>query len=339
MNYTPLFQPISVGPLRLKNRFVMAPMSVHMTEDGSVSDAEIAYTERRAMGGVSMIIVGSLCIWPDGNFGGQIFIHDDGCIPGLRRLTEAVHRHDCLIAAQLHHAGRETNARTSGFQPVAPSYFEPETHSVFKAEYDAPRVLETREVEQYVEYYAQAVRRAKEAGFDACELHCAHGYLICAFMSPLTNQRSDRYGGGFHARMRFVTEIIGRARQLVGEDYPITCRIVGDELREGGIDMELSVRIARYLESLGVAALSVSAGMYPYVRTVSNMYHKHGVNLYLAENVREAVRIPVMAAGQIDRPEIQLHALETGKADILCIGSGDNGMKMQIVKIGFGDKL
>ena len=320
MNYTPLFQPISVGPLRLKNRFVMAPMSVHMTEDGSVSDAEIAYTERRAMGGVSMIIVGSLCIWPDGNFGGQIFIHDDGCIPGLRRLTEAVHRHDCLIAAQLHHAGRETNARTSGFQPVAPSYFEPETHSVFKAEYDAPRVLETREVEQYVEYYAQAVRRAKEAGFDACELHCAHGYLICAFMSPLTNQRSDRYGGGFHARMRFVTEIIGRARQLVGEDYPITCRIVGDELREGGIDMELSVRIARYLESLGVAALSVSAGMYPYVRTVSNMYHKHGVNLYLAENVREAVRIPVMAAGQIDRPEIQLHALETGKADILCIG-------------------
>ena len=186
MNYTPLFQPISVGPLRLKNRFVMAPMSVHMTEDGSVSDAEIAYTERRAMGGVSMIIVGSLCIWPDGNFGGQIFIHDDGCIPGLRRLTEAVHRHDCLIAAQLHHAGRETNARTSGFQPVAPSYFEPETHSVFKAEYDAPRVLETREVEQYVEYYAQAVRRAKEAGFDACELHCAHGYLICAFMSPLS---------------------------------------------------------------------------------------------------------------------------------------------------------
>ena len=154
MNYTPLFQPISVGPLRLKNRFVMAPMSVHMTEDGSVSDAEIAYTERRAMGGVSMIIVGSLCIWPDGNFGGQIFIHDDACIPGLRRLTEAVHRHDCLIAAQLHHAGRETNARTSGFQPVAPSYFEPETHSVFKAEYDAPRVLETREVEQYVEYYA-----------------------------------------------------------------------------------------------------------------------------------------------------------------------------------------
>ena len=320
MNLTPLFQPISIGPLRLKNRFVMAPMSTHMTDNGFVSDAEIAYTERRAMGGVSMIIVGSLCVWPDGNFGGQIFIHDDACIPGLRRLTEAVHRHDCLIAAQIHHAGRETNARTSGFQPVAPSYFEPEVCAVFKAEYDPPRVLQTHEVEQYVEYYAQAVRRAREAGFDACELHCAHGYLIGSFMSPLTNQRTDRYGGNFHARMRFVTEIVQRARQLVGEDYPITCRIVGDELRQGGIDMDLSVQIATCLESLGVAALSVSAGMYPYVRTVSNMYHKHVVNLYLAENVREAVHVPVMAAGQIDRPEIQLHALETGKADILCIG-------------------
>ena len=132
----------------------------------------------------------------------------------------------------------------------APSYFEPETYSVFKAEYDKPRVLTTQEVEDYVEYYAQAVRRAKEAGFDGVELHCAHGYLICAFMSPLTNKRTDKYGGSFPARMRFVTEIINRSRELVGDDYPITCRIVGDELRAGGIDMTLSVEIAIYLESL-----------------------------------------------------------------------------------------
>lgn len=320
MSYETLFQPIAIGNLRLKNRFVMAPMSVHMTEDGSVTEEEIAYTERRARGGVAMITVGSLCVWPDGNFGGQLFIESDGRIPGLRRLVESVHKHDCLISAQIHHAGRETNAKTSGFQPVAPSYFEPEAYSVFKAEYDPPRVLSTAEVEIYVEYYAQAVRRAKEAGFDACELHCAHGYLICAFMSPLTNRRTDGYGGGFLGRMRFVTEIIRRCRELVGEGYPITCRIVGDELREGGIDMPLAVRIARYLEGLGIAALSVSADMYPYVRTVSNMYHKHGVNLYLAENVREAVNIPVMAAGQLDRPQIQLEALAGGKADIISIG-------------------
>ena len=320
MNISPLFQPVSIGHLTLKNRFVMAPMSVHMTEDGSVTDKEVAFIEKRAAGGAAMLILGSLCIRPDGNFGGQLFIEDDSRIEGLRRLTDAIHRHDCLAAAQIHHSGRETNKRTSGFQPIAPSYFEPEVYSVFQAEYDPPRVLSTEEVEEMVECYAQAVRRAKEAGFDMCELHCAHGYLICSFMSPLTNKRTDKYGGSFIARMRFITEIMERIRELVGEDYPVSCRIVGDELRAGGIDMAMSVEIARYLQSLGVVALSVSADMYPYVRTVSNMYHRHGVNLYLAENIRDAVDIPVFAAGQIDRPEIQLAAIEKGKADVLCIG-------------------
>lgn len=320
MNVSPLFQPVGIGPLVLKNRFVMAPMSVHMTEDGSVTDKEIAYTERRAAGGVAMIIVGSVCVRPDGNFGGQLFIENDDRIAGLRRLTDAVHRHDCLIAAQIHHSGRETNKKTSGYQPVAPSPFEPESFTGAQAEYDPPHVLSTEEVREMVECYAQGVRRAKEAGFDMCELHCAHGYLISSFMSPLTNRRTDEYGGSFLGRMRFVTEIIRRSRELVGEEYPISCRIVGDELREGGIDMALAADIARYLEKLGVAALSVSAGMFPFVRTVSNMYHRHGVNAYLAENVRDAVHIPVFAAGQLDRPEVQLEVLEKGKADVVCIG-------------------
>lgn len=320
MNVSPLFQPVDIGPLTLKNRFVMAPMSVHMTEDGGVTDKEVAFIERRAAGGVAMIIVGSVCVRPDGNFGGQLFIENDERIAGLRRLTEAIHRHDCLAAAQIHHSGRETNRRTSGYQPIAPSPFPPEAVAGFQAEYDEPHVMSTGEVREMVECYAQGVRRAKEAGFDMCELHCAHGYLISAFMSPLTNRRTDEYGGSFLGRMRFVTEIIHRCRELVGEDYPITCRIVGDELREGGIDMALAVEIARYLEKLGVAALSVSAGMFPFVRTVSNMYHRHGVNLYLAENIHDAVHVPVFAAGQLDRPEIQLSVLEKGKADVVCIG-------------------
>lgn len=320
MQYDKLFTPIQIGSLTLKNRFVMAPMSVHMTEDGTVTPEEIAYTERRAAGGVAMIVVGSVCINPDGDFGGQLYIEKEERIAGLQQLTKAVHQHDCLIAAQIHHAGRETSASITGQQPVAPSYFEPEEFEGLKAEYDKPHVLTTAEVGTYVEYYAQAIRRAKEAGFDACELHCAHGYLICEFMSPLTNHRTDQYGGCFLARMRFVTEIIERSRELVGPDYPLMARIVGDELRPGGIDMALSAKIAQYLESLGIAALSVSADMYPFVRTVPNMYHKRGVNLYLADNVRAAVKVPVLAAGQLNRPEVQLSALETGKADIICLG-------------------
>ena len=150
-----------------------------------------------------MLICGSICIKPDGDFGGQVYIDNDERIADLRELTDAVHKHDCYVFAQIHHSGRATNIRTSGYQPVAPSYFEPETYSVFKAEYDKPRVLTTQEVEDYVEYYAQAVRRAKEAGFDGVELHCAHGYLICAFMSPLTNKRTDKYGGSFPGTYAF----------------------------------------------------------------------------------------------------------------------------------------
>jgi 2,4-dienoyl-CoA reductase-like NADH-dependent reductase (Old Yellow Enzyme family)/thioredoxin reductase len=320
MNNDILFEKVRIGPLLLKNRFVMAPMSVHMTHDGSVTPEEIAFYERRAQGGTAMLIVGSVCIKPDGDFGGQLYIDSDACIAGLKTLTDAVHKHDCLISAQIHHSGRETSINVTGFQPVAPSYFEPEIYSIFQAEYSPPRELSTEEVAEYVEYYAQAVWRARQAGFDSVELHGAHGYLICAFMSPLTNKRTDRYGGSFLGRMQFIDEIMSRSRELVGENYPITIRIVGDECREGGIDPHLSVRIARHLEQLGVAAISVSAGMYPYIRTVPNTYHKKGINLYLAENIRDAVSIPVMAAGQLSSPDIQTEAIVRKKADLIALG-------------------
>ena len=192
MKYAPLFEPIRVGNLTLKNRFVMAPMSTHMAHDGLVTSEEVAYYARRAEGGAAMLIVGSVCIRPDGDFGGQIYIDNDDRIEGLRRLTDAIHQSDCLAMAQIHHSGRETNISTCGYQPVSPSYFEPEIYSVFKAEYDPPRVLTTKETEDYVEYYAQAVRRAKESGFDAVELHCAHGYLICARSEEHTSELQSR---------------------------------------------------------------------------------------------------------------------------------------------------
>ena len=138
MKYAPLFEPIRVGNLTLKNRFVMAPMSTHMAHDGLVTSEEVAYYARRAEGGAAMLIVGSVCIRPDGDFGGQIYIDNDDRIEGLRRLTDAIHQSDCLAMAQIHHSGRETNISTCGYQPVSPSYFEPEIYSVFKAEYDPP---------------------------------------------------------------------------------------------------------------------------------------------------------------------------------------------------------
>jgi len=314
--YNNLFSPITIGTMKLKNRIVLAPMSVHITPpDGSITDREIAFYKRKAKGGAGLIIIGSVLIRADGNFGGQIFIDNDSRIPGLKRMTDAIHQAGAKISAQIHHAGRETNIATCGYQPVSASVFEPETE-----EYDLPRALTTREVGDYVEYYAQGVRRAKEAGFDAVELHGAHGYLIAQFMSPLTNFRSDQYGGSFLGRMRFIKEIITRSRELVGDDFTITVRISGDELRPNGIDMHLSREIAKYLEKLGVAAISVSAQMYPYVRTCPNMYHKPGVNVYLAENIKEVVKVPVITAGRINTPELAEEIISSGKADLVCMG-------------------
>jgi len=311
-----LFSPITIGTMQLKNRIVLAAMSVHITPpDGSITDREIAFYKRKAEGGTGLITIGSVLIHADGNFGGQIFIDNDSRILGLKRMTDAIHQAGAKISAQIHHSGRETNIATCGYQPVSASVFEPEA-----AEYDLPRALTTREVGDYVEYYAQGVRRAKEAGFDAVELHGAHGYLIAQFMSPLTNFRTDQYGGSFLGRMRFIKEIFTRSRELVGDDFTITVRISGDELRPNGIDMHLSREIAKYLEKLGAAAISVSAQMFPYVRTCPNMYHKPGINVYLAENIKEVVKIPVMTAGRINTPELAEEIISSGKADLVCMG-------------------
>ena len=314
--YEKLLSPITIGTMKLKNRMVLAPMSVHITPpDGSITDREIQFYKRKAEGGTGLITIGSVLVRADGNFGGQIFIDNDSRIPGLKRMVDAIHEAGAKISAQIHHSGRETNIATCGYQPVSASVFEPETE-----EYDLPRALTTREVGDYVEYYAQGIRRAKEAGFDAVELHCAHGYLIAQFMSPLTNFRTDQYGGSFLGRMRFIKEIFERARELVGNDFTITARISGDELRPNGIDMHLSREIAKYLEKLGAAAISVSAQMFPYVRTCPNMYHKPGINVYLAENIKEVVSVPVMTAGRINTPEFAEEILTSGKADLVNMG-------------------
>ena len=316
--YKTLFSPIKIGNMELKNRIVLAPMSVHMSAAqsgcGFINERELAMFERRAEGGTGLITVGSCLIKRDGDFGYQIYIDNDDKIPGLKQLVKVVHKHGAKISAQIHHAGRSTNPRITGYPTVSASEI-PAT-----PEFPIPRALSTCEVGDYVEYYAQGVRRAKEAGFDAVELHGAHGYLIAQFMSPLTNFRTDQYGGSFLGRMRFIKEIFERSRELVGDDFPIIVRMSGDELTPGGIDMHLAREIAVYLEGLGADAISVSAHTYPYFRIVPTMYYKPGVNVYLAENVKQVVNVPVMTAGRINTPELAEEILSSGKADLVCMG-------------------
>ncbi len=314
MEYKNLLSPIMYGNVELKNRMIMSPMAIHMTDTGFITEEQIQYFARRAEGGIGMVIVGSLLVKKDGDFGYQLHIDDDNKIEGLKRLTDEIHRYGAKACAQIHHAGRSANPNYTGYPTVSSSEI-PAT-----PEYGVPRALTTREVEDYVEYFAQGVRRAKEAGFDCAELHGAHGYLIAQFVSPLYNKRTDKYGGSFLKRMRFVTEIYERARELVGPDFPIGIRISGDELTPGGIDMALAARIAKYYEKLGFCCINVSVHTYPYYRIIPSMYDKPGTNVYLAENIKKAVNIPVITAGRINTPELAESVIAEGRADLVALG-------------------
>lgn len=314
-----LFSPIQIGPMELHNRIALAPMANYMSDErGTVTQPQIDFMEARAKGGAGLLIVGSIYVQhPQARFGvGQLGLYDDSLIPGYRRLVEAVKAHGAKIAAQLHHAGRQTTrAAIEGQQPVAPSPI------ARGGKYsDEPKELSVAEIQQIIEAYAQTARRCIEAGFDAIELHYAHGYLPCQFMSPFSNKRSDEYGGDLNGRMKFPLELLRRVKAQVGDGVPVWCRIIGSELVEGGLTLEDMKVIARMLVEAGSAAISVSRGIAPYYWTVSNYYSEPGHSVPYAEAIKAEVNVPVMVAGRITDPEHAERILQNGQADIINLG-------------------
>lgn len=321
MHYAKLFEPGCIGPLHLKNRLVMPPMETNFArETGAVSRQLIKYHEERAKGGVGLIIVEFTCVdYPEGKAAApQLSIHDDKLIAGHNELVEAVHRHGAKIALQLVHAGRQTDARrTEGKQPVAPS---PIPCGLMK---EQPRELSISEIEELVEKFALAAQRAKMAGYDAVELHGAHGYLIAQFMSGYTNKRLDRYGGSLERRLRFPLEVIQRIKQKVGSNYPLLYRFSADEFVSEGIHLEEAKAIAKRLEGAGVAALHVSTSIHETKETnVEPMAFEQGWRVPLAAAVKQEVNIPVITVGVIREPEFANQILAEGKADFVAIGRG-----------------
>src|SRR3990172_5239831 len=195
-----LFSPGQIGPLHLRNRIIMAPMEKNLANpDGSVTQRYIDYVVERTRGAAPAINLESRYVDPAGrNHLYQLGIHDDGLIPGYRRLAEAVHAHGALLAAELQFAGRETSSAITGFQPVAPS---PVPWPVLGGG-ETPRQLTLPEIRRLVARFAEAADRAARCGFDLVEVHGAHGYLVGQFLSPFSNRRSDEYGGGPGGRMR-----------------------------------------------------------------------------------------------------------------------------------------
>ncbi|WP_147534584.1 FAD-dependent oxidoreductase [Bacillus marasmi] len=321
MNYQNIFKQGQIGNLTLKNRIVMPPMGTNLAgPEGEVTDELVAYYEERAKGGTGLIITEFTCI--DYEYGKgfirQLRLDDDRFIPGIKRIADAVHQYGAKVFVQIHHAGRQSSsALINGKQIVAPS-------SIASAAVgEEPRELTTAEVKELVTEFIQSAVRCKEAGIDGVEIHGAHGYLINQFLSPQSNVRTDEYGGSFETRMRFIEEIIAGIREKCGPDYPVTVRLSVDEFVEGGIDLELGKQISRYLEKIGVDGLHISCGTYESMdRIIESPLFKQGWRVYLAEEIKKEVNIPVITVGNIREPQFVEDILTEGKADFVAIGRG-----------------
>jgi len=288
--------------------------------NGEITDHIIRWYEERAKGGTGLIITEFTTIdyeWGRGAVN-QLRIDQDRFVPGFHRLANHVHKYGAKIFVQLHHAGRESNSMlTGGKQIVAPSPV------ICEAIGEEPRELTTSEVKEIIRKFIKGAVRVKLAGMDGVELHGAHGYLINQFLSPNTNLRTDEYGGSFENRLRFLKEIIIGIKDQCGNDFPVIVRLSVDEFDEGGMDIHLSREVASYLEKIGVDGLHASAGNYNSMdKVIESPLFEQGWRVYLAEELKKVVQIPVIAVGSIREPKYVESILADGKADFVAMGRG-----------------
>lgn len=262
-----LFQQGTIGSVVLHNRLIRAGTSESMAEpeSGEMTVPLLSLYERLAAGGIGGIITGHLYVEPRGKYApGQVGIHHDDMLPGLRRLVETVHAHDARIFAQLAHAGSQSRVRTVA--PLAPS---PVPNPLTGQEVSASS---GEEIEQVVAAFGNAARRAVEAGFDGVHIHGANGYLISEFSSPVTNRRVDSWGGDPQRRGEFPRAVVESVRSSVPPDFPVTMKIGMVDAVEDGLDLEETIPRARQLVALGLQAVEVSCGLMSAPTDSANTY-------------------------------------------------------------------
>lgn len=319
--YKKLFEPIRIGTMEVKNRFVMAPMVTNYSEtDGSVTDRLIAYHRARAKGGVGLILTEATYVHPCGKgFPNELGIQKDDLVPGLKRLTGAVHEAGGKIAVQLYHSGRQSYEAVTGLPLIAPSSIPCPVCG------GMPKEMTREDIRQMVDAFVNAARRAKEAGFDAVEIHGAHGYLLNEFLSPFSNQRTDEYGGTFENRARFPLEILKKVRECAGKDYPVLYRLSSAENIPGGLTIEDTKAFSRMLVDNGIDAIDVSGGVYLSAATIIQPAAiPQGIYVDNAAAIKGAIggRVPVIVAGRLKEPSMMEELVASGKVDMIAMGRG-----------------
>lgn len=314
-----LFKPIKINSMTLPNRTVMAPMVTnYAAPDGTVTDKLINYHVARAKGGVGLQIVEATYMDPSGSsYIRGLGCSDDYMIPGLKRLTDAVHKVGGHIALQLQHGGQVAKPEFSKQATMVPSFIPGVTP------YDDTHEMTKEDIDYIVKKYAEAAARAKKAGFDAVEIHGAHGYLILRFLSPYSNRRTDEYGGSLENRMSFCKEIVEAVREATGPEYPIILRLSIDELFDEGLQLEEGAEIAKEMVKCGVDMINGSAC------TLETIYMStpppnmdFGWNAHRAKVVKDALNgtAPLSIVGRIHSRAIAEKILENGQADMVTIG-------------------
>ncbi|MCD6298372.1 MAG: FAD-dependent oxidoreductase [Deltaproteobacteria bacterium] len=313
-----LFSPIDIGSLHLKNRIVMPAMGTgYAAEDGSATERLIDYFVVRAAGGAALLIVEATAVHPRGRiFKGECGMFDDRHIPGFQRLTRAVHDSGGKIVMQLAHGGRQTKSALIGGQPLAPSPVPAPALCT-----DTPKEMTVDEIQVVVRSFGEAAQRAKEAGFDAVEIHGAHGYLINQFLSQNANLRTDGYGGGLKNRARLAIETVSEVKKSIGSALPLFFRLNGEDYIKGGSTLNEAVEIAPWLIQAGADVLHVSAGVYGSdPPTIPLIGSERGCFIPLAKAVKDVATVPVIAAGRIKSPLLAEKVLEQGAADLISMG-------------------
>ena len=332
--YPHIFEPITVRRMTVKNRIVMTPMGTNYGEqNGEMSFLHINYYEQRAKGGTGLIIVENASVdSPQGSNGTtQLRIDLDNYIPRLFKLCESVHKHGACIAIQLNHAGASAMSSRIGMQPVSASDVPS------KAGGEIPRPLEKDEIMHIVKKYGEAAKRAQICGFDAVEIHAGHSYLISQFLSPITNKRTDEFGGSAENRARFAKLVIEEVRKQVGPFFPIFVRISADELMEGGNTLEDTLEYLKYFEK-EVDVFDVSCGLNGSIQyQIDANYLPDGWRSFMAKAVKEKYNKPCITVGNIRDPQVAEDILAGGDADFIGMGRGLIADPEWVNKVEFGN--
>jgi len=320
-----LFEPITLGDLTLSNRIVIAPMCQYSAEDGRMTDWHAIHLGQLALSGAGALTIEATAVTPEGRISyADVGLWNDDTEAAMAKVLETVRRwSDMPMAIQLAHAGRKASTAKpwdGGAQiaPGAPNGWQTLSASdlPFAAGENAPLALDREGLARIRDAFAEAARRAARLGIDAVQIHGAHGYLLHQFLSPLSNHRTDEYGGSLENRMRFPLEVFDAVRAAFPAEKPVTVRLSGTDWVEGGWDAEQTIAFSQALEARGAAAIHVSSGGLDAAQKIPV-----GPNYQvpLARRVKEAVSIPVIAVGLITEPEQAEAIIATGEADVIAL--------------------